>query len=110
MVNVKYVMNYNNNQSFVYKTRKKVLNMLIELNEINNLPPNQITHHALDRKNYLETRLKYCLVPINQKLEIDNFFNKKYLNYLVLNPEVVYYLIDKAGGSEEVENKIKRLS
>ena len=94
-------------KSFEYKTKERITAMLVELNEINNLPPHKITHYALDRKNLLEQKIKYYLVPVNQNSQvIENMFSKQYVNYLTKNDDVVRFLIKKAGGDETVGKKL----
>jgi len=87
-------------KSFEYKVKERVTAMLIELNQINQLPPQKLTHYALDRKNQLEHKIKYYLVPVNQTMNniIENMFSEKYVNYLVNNQQVVGFLIKRAGG------------
>ncbi|MCE8163065.1 MAG: hypothetical protein I3273_00065 [Candidatus Moeniiplasma glomeromycotorum] len=86
-------------KSFEFKTKERVMAMLVELNEINHLPSHKITHYALDRKNYLEQKIKYYLVPVNQPSLNANLFSKQYVNYLTLNQDVAGFLIKRAGGN-----------
>ena len=87
--------------SFQYKVKEKILNILIELKEINQLPNHQRTGFALQRKDRLEKDLKWYLFPTNAL--IDNSINdKQVVDYLISHPEVITYILENGTGIKRI--------
>ena len=92
--------------SFQHKVTQKVIEYLKELKEIKQIPEEKITMFALDRKDFLENKIKYYLVPVKQQLTIpEKFLDKEYVSYLVENEEVVEHLLESNNApKKEVKN------
>src|SRR4051794_25730522 len=87
--------------SFKAQTQRKVLAVLEELKGIQAIPNDKKTEHALVKQDYLEKKLKYYLIPVKQRVQMaENLLSKKYVSYLVENPDVVDVLLERTNNIE----------